>query len=112
MSRSPEFFHLPDEFHPERWLDDPDFKNDKKQATQPFAVGPRNCIGMNLAYIELRLVLSRLLWNFDLVLDKSCARWAEDLVEYFGWEKTPLQVFLTPRGEEEREIMHHSVGGL
>lgn len=49
---------------------------------------------MNLAYVELRLVLARLLWNFELVLDESCTSWAEDLVEYFGWEKTSLQVYL------------------
>ncbi|CAO2653514.1 Nn.00g029250.m01.CDS01 [Neocucurbitaria sp. VM-36] len=97
MSRCPSFFHLADEFHPERWLDEPPFMNDQKQASQPFAVGPRNCIGMNLAYVELRLVLARLLWTFDIALDPSCATWVDDLVEYFGWEKIPLLVRLTPR---------------
>lgn len=60
-------FHLPDEFIPERWLDDERFKDDNKAAFQPFSVGPRNCVGKNLAYFEMRIVLARLLWNFDLV---------------------------------------------
>ncbi|CAG8971040.1 hypothetical protein HYALB_00005278, partial [Hymenoscyphus albidus] len=96
MSRSPRYFLHPDEFHPERWLDDPRFKNDQKQAYQPFAVGPRNCIGMNLAYAELRLVIARVLWNFDLQLDECCSNWVDDCPEYFGWEKVPLLVRLAP----------------
>ncbi|KAF2273806.1 cytochrome P450 [Westerdykella ornata] len=97
MTRCPDFFLHADEFHPERWLDDPRFQADQKQASQPFAVGPRNCIGMNLAYVELRLILARILWNFELTLDESCANWVDNLVEYFGWEKTPLYVRLAPR---------------
>lgn len=97
MSRCPDFFHKANEFHPERWLDDPRFANDRRDAAQPFAVGPRNCIGMNLAFVELRLILARLIWNFDLKLDSSCDNWVDDMVEYFGWEKIPLLVSLTPR---------------
>lgn len=60
-------FYLPNEFIPERWLDDERFKDDNKAAFQPFSVGPRNCVGRNLAYFEMRIVLARLLYNFDLV---------------------------------------------
>lgn len=38
-------FHLPNEFIPERWLDDERFVNDNKAAFQPFSTGPRNCVG-------------------------------------------------------------------
>ncbi|KAL1867677.1 hypothetical protein Daus18300_006232 [Diaporthe australafricana] len=43
--RDPNNFSLPDSFIPERWLGDPRFVNDKKDALQPFSHGPRNCIG-------------------------------------------------------------------
>lgn len=43
--RSPENFANPESFIPERWLNDPRFINDKKEALQPFSYGPRNCIG-------------------------------------------------------------------
>jgi cytochrome P450 len=43
--RREEFFRKPDEFHPERWLGDPEFKDDKLDAVENFSVGPRNCIG-------------------------------------------------------------------
>lgn len=43
--RNEEFFRKPHEFHPERWLGDPEFKDDKLDAMEPFSVGPRNCLG-------------------------------------------------------------------
>ncbi|TKW49226.1 Isotrichodermin C-15 hydroxylase, partial [Colletotrichum tanaceti] len=59
----------PDAFRPERWLGDPRFAGDKLHASQPFSLGPRGCIGKNLSYFEMRLIMSHLLWNFDLELD-------------------------------------------
>lgn len=72
---SPENFYLPDEYIPERWLDDERFRNDNKAAFQPFSTGPRNCVGKNLAYFEMRIVLARLLYNFDILkLDPASVR--------------------------------------
>lgn len=42
---SPDNFTQPDDFIPERWLDDSSFDHDNKAAVQPFHVGPRNCLG-------------------------------------------------------------------
>lgn len=53
------------EFSPERWMGDPRFANDNFKARQPFSVGPANCIGKNLAYAEMRLLLANLVWHFD-----------------------------------------------
>ena len=38
-------FSRPFEFHPERFLDDPKFADDRLDALQPFSVGGRNCLG-------------------------------------------------------------------
>lgn len=35
---------------------------------QPFSMGRHMCIGMKVAYQEMRLILARLLWSFDLAL--------------------------------------------
>lgn len=43
--RNEELFRKPYEFHPERWLGDPEFKDDKLDAMEAFSVGPRNCLG-------------------------------------------------------------------
>ena len=45
ITRDPIAYDDPEEFVPERWLGDPRFDSDKKEALQPFSVGPRNCIG-------------------------------------------------------------------
>ncbi|KAI4613610.1 uncharacterized protein J4E88_002804 [Alternaria novae-zelandiae] len=74
--RSERNFHLPNEFHPERWLRnnpdegwDPAFEDDKLSASAPFGAGPRLCIGQNLAYFEIRLTIAHLLWSFDFELE-------------------------------------------
>ncbi|KAK0637632.1 putative sterigmatocystin biosynthesis P450 monooxygenase stcF [Lasiodiplodia hormozganensis] len=47
VHRSEENFARPDEFIPERWIDGDQepWKNDRREALQPFSFGPRNCIG-------------------------------------------------------------------
>lgn len=61
----------PAEFHPERWLR----KDEKGNATFDikngpilgFGAGPRECWGKRLAYHELKLITTLLIWNFDFL---------------------------------------------
>ena len=93
-------FHAPERFLPERWLPeartDPasPFFLDKRDVVQPFSAGPRNCIGRNVAYIEMRLILTRLLWNFDIGLCEESSAWYNQTA-YTAWEKPPLMCRLT-----------------
>ncbi|KAK7962803.1 uncharacterized protein PG986_003628 [Apiospora aurea] len=72
--RSPLNFADPDTFAPERWLSGggdslaPYYENDRRESCQPFAYGPRDCLGRNLAMHEMRYVMARVLFNFDLKL--------------------------------------------
>ncbi|KAK6213619.1 trichothecene C-15 hydroxylase (cytochrome P450) [Colletotrichum tabaci] len=93
----PENFTLPDSFIPERWLNDPRFAGDRRDGFQPFTVGPMNCIGRNLAYAEMRLILARLIWNFDMTLAEDSKGWYERNQVYLLWEKGPVNVVLVPR---------------
>jgi len=70
---APYNFTNPREFIPERHLEktNPMFKNDNYAAYQPWSVGVRNCIGRNLAYAELRLILAKMLWHYDISLDSE-----------------------------------------
>lgn len=98
LSRSPESFVRPLDFVPERWLNSArdtssPYANDKLHAVQPFSLGPRHCIGKNLAWAEMRLILARLLWSFDITSieagGKSNPVW-ESQKTYMLVEKSPL----------------------
>ncbi|KAL4810615.1 benzoate 4-monooxygenase cytochrome P450 [Aspergillus unguis] len=88
-------FEKPDEFLPERFLD-PSY-HDNRDVFQAFSVGPRNCIGKNLAYAEMKLILSRLVFHFDMTLNKESQGWINHET-YLVWEKPPLGVHLTEVG--------------
>ncbi|KAI1326253.1 cytochrome P450 [Xylariaceae sp. FL0255] len=68
-------FKDPLEFHPERWLTGDEagseFANDKLVASSPFGIGPRVCMGKNLAQLEMRLIAAHMLWSFDFELDRG-----------------------------------------
>jgi cytochrome P450 len=65
VQTDPRFFDDPDTFRPERWADGledeiPDY------AYFPFGGGPRHCIGMRFAAMELRLALATIAANVDI----------------------------------------------
>ncbi|KAJ3567496.1 hypothetical protein NPX13_g6746 [Xylaria arbuscula] len=90
------YWKEPDKFVPERWMGDPRYKGDQFDAMQPFSVGPRNCIGRNLAYAEMRLILAKLLYNFDLTLADESRNWLEGQKAWAVWDKPALGIRLHP----------------
>ncbi|KAL2255906.1 hypothetical protein VTK26DRAFT_2501 [Humicola hyalothermophila] len=96
MYHNDDHFKDPFVFHPERWLGDPAFAQDHKEAFQPFHLGPRNCLGKNLAYIEMRLILSRVLWNFDLKIAEDSLDWMSKQRIFNLWEKGKLNAYAIP----------------
>ncbi|KAL4895595.1 cytochrome P450 [Aspergillus ambiguus] len=93
----PQNFKRPNEFIPERWISD-EFSSDNKAALQPFSFGPRNCLGKNLAYSELRLILAKVLYHFDLSLAPESVGWDKQKT-FFLWEKRKLMVHVEAREE-------------
>ncbi len=103
MGRSKDLFANPLEFKPERWLDTSDSVDrigpngmTPDESLRPFSLGPRNCIGKLLALAEARLVIAKLLWNFDLELDGLHDTWVQDARFYILWQLQPLKIKLTP----------------
>ncbi|OIW33645.1 cytochrome P450 [Coniochaeta ligniaria NRRL 30616] len=104
-AHSPKSFTDPLTFAPERWLESERdrYPQHIKEASQPFLTGPRGCIGKNLSYIEQRLIICHLLWNFDLELASEASEanklWRfegdmKHMVSYLIWEKPDLWVKL------------------
>lgn len=89
-------------FNPSRWISDiPTQDRDKgtgssKSPFNPFSLGPRNCLGRNLAYLEMRLILAHLLWAFDFESEGPISKWEEQKT-WILWEKTPLPVKIRQR---------------
>jgi hypothetical protein len=55
------------EFVPERWLArEGDPLHVRKNAFRPFELGPRNCIGQELAQLELRVILAMTIREVDV----------------------------------------------
>ncbi|KAI0459980.1 cytochrome P450, partial [Xylaria acuta] len=90
------YWNDPYSFAPERWLGDPKYKSDKLDAMQSFSVGPRNCIGRNLAYAEMRLILAKIVYNFDMTLADDSRDWLDGQRAFVIWEKPALNVHLKP----------------
>ena len=85
-------------FIPERWLSESGetpsaYSTDSKEVFNPFSLGPHNCPGRSLAYLEMRLILARLVWNFqmDLPDSGSLPAWEKQKIYWF-WEKQPTIV--------------------
>ncbi|KAL8305525.1 hypothetical protein RB601_009476 [Gaeumannomyces tritici] len=93
-------FAEPWAFAPERWLPGKGdaaaarFAADNKAVFQPFSVGTRACLGRGLTYLETRLALARLVWNFDMELMPESEDWDDQRV-WMLYEKKPLNVKLT-----------------
>ncbi|PSN65363.1 cytochrome P450 3A17 [Corynespora cassiicola Philippines] len=98
---NPRNFYRPDDFVPERFLPqdhplyDSSFASDNKKSFRPFSYGPADCLGKNLAYSELHLILAKMIWNFDFQPLPENEGWAENMKGYTIWEKPPLNVKMT-----------------
>lgn len=65
LHRDPCAWPEPDKFDPERFLGD-NRKSINWTYWQPFGQGPRNCVGMRFALLEIKLAVSHVLTKFRL----------------------------------------------
>ncbi|KAI9168058.1 Cytochrome P450 monooxygenase BOA3 [Paramyrothecium foliicola] len=84
----------PYEFKPERWLEKSE--GDRLDAVQPFSLGPRGCLGRNLAWTELATIVSKLYFTYDLELISKDVDWQRDSRMATLWVKPELRVRVKP----------------
>ena len=51
----------------------------------------------SLAMLELRLILAKILWKFDMKLMDDNLDWVKENKNYVFWEKPALPVQFSPR---------------
>jgi cytochrome P450 len=116
-SHNPSNFVDCDSFIPERWLANTTtkvssrFAANIKTGMQPFSLGPRGCIGKNLSYMEMRVILARLVWNFEFVSTDGAWQWDPQgemrfMKAYTTWQKPDLNVRVmkvTREGVDEKK---------
>lgn len=56
---------------------------------------------LSLAYIEMRMILVRMVFNFDMELDQPEKDWMDQQV-FFLWDKPELMIKLKPRPHFQR----------
>ncbi|KAG9190207.1 averantin hydroxylase [Alternaria panax] len=96
MNHSERNYKDPELFVPERWLGEERYKDDNKSALNPFSFGPRNCLGKNLAYAEMRLILAKVLFAFDLELVEKERDWMSEQKVFTLWDKGALMIKVKP----------------
>lgn len=101
LSRSDANFHRSNDFLPDRFLPDGlrpvEFENDRRNNQKPFGLGTRSCLGKFVALAELRVVLARLVWNFDLsIAPGKQINWM-DLKTYIVVQKEPIKIMIKAR---------------
>ena len=84
------------DFYPERWIEQPDLE--KSWFYQPFGGGPRNCIGMRLALIEMKIGILKIIEKFDPVIFDSNTKFQRNA---FGFIESnpPLKMQFLPTND-------------
>ncbi|KAL8755568.1 MAG: hypothetical protein Q9184_004759 [Pyrenodesmia sp. 2 TL-2023] len=88
IHRDPAYWQKPDDFVPERWLAAPgDPLHPIKGAYRPFSHGPRNCIGQELAMMEMKVIMALTTRQFDVTLgyeELDQANKSKDIRKVYG----------------------------
>ncbi|KAI1391427.1 cytochrome P450 [Hypoxylon trugodes] len=101
LNRNPLIWDRAYEFIPERWLrnDDGDDKlqNGAQPAIFPFSTGPRSCLGIAQANLEVRIALAKLVHTFDMQVAQDPGDWIDAARMNMMWKKAPFMVNFIPR---------------
>ena len=109
IHRDPTYWLRPDDFIPERWLVEPgDPLYPTKGAWRPFSHGPRNCIGQELAMIEMKVIMVLTARRFDIGLayeDLDRAKGTRGITTVYGKRGYQIQ-----RAQPSDDLPCHVVG--
>ncbi|KAK2744265.1 hypothetical protein FQN57_004350 [Myotisia sp. PD_48] len=99
-----ELFPEPDEFRPERWLQQPNLPS------TTFGFGRRICAGQHLARNSLFIIASRILWAYDIKpgQDENGKNIEVDswsMIQNISTKPSPFEVVLQVRSDQHRDVI-------
>lgn len=102
LQHEPAYFPNPYLFRPERWLVEGNSELTKRSSAEkvrlarsafcPFSIGPRGCVGKQMAYYEMMTVIGRILWNFEMRLVPGSSLGEGSQGVGLGWERDEYQL--------------------
>jgi hypothetical protein len=111
FSRSSRYFHEPLQYRPQRWLpsDHPlyeaKFASDNRRGFIPFSIDPRICVGKEMAWMQSRLFMTKVLWKFDTIKVPGQNNDLEGTLRHYGFLIKPeLKVRFVPVSENRIEM--------
>ncbi|KAI1084164.1 cytochrome P450 [Whalleya microplaca] len=107
LCHDPRVWDEPYQFRPERWLEvggDDDvavLKSSAQPVVFPFSTGPRSCLGIAQAYLEMRITLAKLVYSCDMQVASDPGDWVQAATMNMMWKKAPLMLNFYPRDQEK-----------
>lgn len=97
IHRDPGYFEDPDTFKPDRFLPE-NLHKIKDFSFIPFGSGPRSCLGMRFAIIEAKIMLVKVVLNFEFSKTKDTPKMIEFMpINIFPISKYPVMVAVKHR---------------
>ncbi|KAI0528278.1 cytochrome P450 [Xylaria bambusicola] len=102
ISRGSESYVSPNDFIPERWYSQPELIRDSS-GYAPFSTGNYGCVGRSLALLNIRLVVARIVADFDIrsTPAENYLAYDEKMREYFTLIPPPLNLGFIKRRVNE-----------
>jgi cytochrome P450 len=96
--RNANIFPKPDDFNPDRWIQDSERSSKLEKYLVNFSRGARSCLGINLAQVEMYVTLATLFRRFHFELyktDKSDVEMAHDFfIPYARTDSKGVSVYI------------------
>ena len=70
------YYPQPFAFNPSRWIESADETSNAsvklaQSAFCPFSIGPRGCVGKTMAYAEMKILIAKVTWLYDMRLKQD-----------------------------------------
>ncbi|KAF6842698.1 sterigmatocystin biosynthesis P450 monooxygenase stcF-like protein 3 [Colletotrichum musicola] len=97
MQRDPDCWAFPEEYRPERWLNEfngagTPFEKDVTSTWRPFALGHRGCIGREMAMHSLRMAIATIVHACDMKMVNTDFVWDRDAGNHYMWHDYDIKV--------------------